>query len=199
MFTHMTDHMSGDIEEMKTAELSKLPKLAYALVVAAFLVGILLGAGYASRGTSATVTETMQVPTTYTSLTTVTEGANVADYKAAMKTIISQLSDMSSSTSAQVTAASNGQISQAELLAFITTQKDKVGVLLESTIRLHPPQAFAEAHVHVVRAIALLYSAYQLTEDGLTQNNPALITEASTFLNQSNNEIETATSILNSQ
>jgi hypothetical protein len=97
-----------------------------------------------------------------------------------------------------MTAFSNGQISQADLLAFITTQKDNLGVLLESTIRLHPPPVVAEAHVHIVRAIALLYSADQNLEDGIIQNNASLINEAVTFINQATNEMQTATSILNS-
>lgn len=144
------------------------------------------------------VTETMQNAATYTSLVTVSQGASVADYKAAIEPIISQVSDISSKSSAEMTEFSNGQISQGDLLAFITTQKDNLGVLLESTIRLQPPQVFAEAHVHIVRAIADLYSADQIIEDGLTQNNASILTEAITFINQSNNELQTATSILNS-
>ena len=157
------------------------------LAIVLLLVGLIVGAGI-GIGISGILNQT--ITTTQTSIT---------DYKAAMGPILSQVGNMASNTSAQATAFSNGQISQADFLAFITTQKDNLGVLLESTIRLHPPQAFAEAHVHVVRAIALLYSAYQLMQDGLTQNNAALITEASTFLNQTTNELNTATSILNSQ
>jgi hypothetical protein len=200
---------------MKTPDLNKWPKSVYVFILAAFLVGTLLGtgSGSASRRTPTTVTETIQIPTTYTSFTTatayitagqleyvtVTEGANVADYVAAMENIISQLRDISSKSSAELTAFSNGQVSQADLLAFFTTQKGNLSVLLENTIRLHPPQAFTEAHVHTVRAIADLYTADQIIEDGLTQNNASILSEAITFINQSNNEMDTATSILNSE
>jgi hypothetical protein len=166
-----------------------------ALLFIVFILGVGLGAGSTHSGTT-TVTETTQ--TTYTLPIIVTAETNVTEYKTAMSAIFSEFHNITTQTADNFHAFSIGQMSRTELISFVSQQKDNLKVLTERTLRLHPPPAFAEAHVHVVNALSLCYSAFTLYEDGLIQNNPSLITEGNDFVNEATNELQTATSILNS-
>lgn len=167
------------------------------VLLVVFIVGMLVGAGFVAANEVAPTTQT----TTEISQSFITVAAepNITDYKAGMVPILLQVRDILGNTSAEITSYSSGQISESDLILFITTQKDSLNVLLESAMRLHPPSVFAEAHLHFVKSIALLYSAMQILQDGLSQNSAALIDEATTFINQANDEVQTGTSILNSE
>jgi len=154
----------------------------------------MLGAAGSSHSGATTVTET----TTFTLPMMVTAEANVTEYKTAMLAIFSEVHNITTQTADNFRAFSNGQMSRTDLISFVSQQKDNLKVLTESALRLHPPPEFAEAHVHIVNALSLSYSAFTIYEDGLIQNNPSLITEGNAFVNEATNELQTATSILNS-
>lgn len=184
---------------VKTVEQPVAPKKksqakTLGLLIIVLVIGAMLGAAGSTHSGATTTTET----TTYTLPVMVTAEANVTEYKTAMSAIFSEFHNITTQTADNFRAFSNGQMSQTDLISFVSQQKDNLKVLMESALRLRPPSAFAEAHVHIVNALSLCYSAFTLYEDGLIQNNPSLITEGNAFVNQATNEFNTATSILNS-
>lgn len=181
--------------EIDVAQQVKAPKKLsaklLAVLIIVFIVGATLG-GAATRSGTTTVTKTIQMQST------VTQALDVSKYTAAMKSILSEAADISFKTADNMRATVNHQMSQADLLAFIRDQKNNLGRLMENALRLQPPPAFSEAHLHIVKSLGLEYSAFTLYEEGLTQNNASLINEGNAFTNQADNEMKTATSILNS-
>jgi hypothetical protein len=84
-------------------------------------------------------------------------------------------------------------------VAFIREQKNNIERLWESALRLQPPPALSEAHLHYVKSMAFEYEASTLYEDGLIQNNIAsLFAEGNAFATQSQNEIKTGNTIMDS-
>jgi hypothetical protein len=129
---------------------------------------------------------------------TVTEGANVEQYTSDIQPILSECEDLSQRTADKANAFGSGGITQSDFLTYIHGAKDECELLMDRTIRLQPPQTLAEAHMHIVKGMILLYSAYVLIEDGLTQSDASLITEGATFIDEATNEFNTALSIINS-